>query len=126
MTSRERVIESLSKAKILDLAALRGVVQELRDMSPDEVVACFLRLPANKRAVVIIDDKSPDGKGGGPHVGRRSCVICRGGLTERNQLAVPMRFTMNGTGRVMYCYVLVCGASCENRLGTSDWLSRLS
>ncbi len=87
MTSRERVIESLSKAKILDLAALRGVVQELRDMSPDEVVACFLRLPANKRAVVIIDDKSPDGKGGGPHVGRRSCVICRGGLTERNQLA---------------------------------------
>lgn len=126
MNRREQVVAAMRNAKILDLKALREALKAMGEMSPDELVACLLQLPPNKRAIVIIDDKVQDGKGRSPHAGRRSCVICRGALTERNQLAVPMKFTMKTTDRVMYCYVLVCSGFCEERLKERDWLEQVA
>ena len=81
MRDRERVTRALKNPRILGLEELREALETLGDMSIDEVVGCLLDLPENRRAVVIVDDKNKK-PGSSPHAGRRSCVICKGAVTD--------------------------------------------
>ncbi len=77
--------------------------------SIDEIVHEFMDLPSDARVIVIVEKKR----------GRKSCVICRGGITERNVLAPP--YMLEVAGREMHCWIAVCSAKCEEELGKGDW-----
>jgi hypothetical protein len=90
------------------------ILKLMKQLSIDELTHVWLKLPDDQRVVITIDSKVR-----GAHRGRRSCVSCKGGLTEANQLSVPMKLLVSvcvdedGEHRDMYVYVLVCSAACE-------------
>lgn len=97
------------------------IIRLQQKLSIDQRVHAWLQLPDHKRVVVTIDNKAT-----GAHRGRRSCVACKGGLTEENQVSVPMKLGVNHSGekRDMYCYVLVCSSTCELDLKNGRWFQK--
>lgn len=97
------------------------LVKLLHKFSIAEITHSWLDLDKDQRAVVTVEKKNS-----GAHKGRRSCVVCKGGLTEANQISVPMLLSVlyQEEKRDMYCYVLVCCAECASEVKKGGWVKK--